>query len=77
MIRQNIHIGNIAASVLSPAVLILLPGAWIEATSFWTPTGAGNVLWLCTAVCVLMLLRHSDSILGLLRVECDQSSSVR
>ena len=77
MIRRNVHVGNIAASVLSPIAVIMLPGAWIQATSFWTPTCVENVRWLCTAVCVLVLLRHSDFIYRFLRAKRDQFYSVQ
>jgi glycerol-3-phosphate acyltransferase PlsY len=72
-IRRNVLGGNVAASVVAPVVLLALPRAWIE-TSIWTPTGAGNVIWLCTAVCVLILVRHSDFINEFLRPKRSTSS---
>jgi glycerol-3-phosphate acyltransferase PlsY len=75
-IRRNVLGGNVAASVVAPVVLIVLPRAWVE-TSIWTPTGAGNVMWLCSAVCALILVRHSDFIHGLLRPKRSTSSPVQ
>jgi glycerol-3-phosphate acyltransferase PlsY len=72
-IRRNVLGGNVMASVVAPVVLLVFPRAWVE-TSILTPTAAGNVIWLCSAVCVLILVRHSDFINGLLRQKRSTSS---
>lgn len=69
--------GNVMATLLAPLSLIVLPSSWVEINA-WTPAVPGlrnDVIWMCTAMCVLILLRHTDFFLGVVRTYRGQRSS--
>ncbi len=73
-IWRDVHGGNVVATIITPILLFFLPRSWVE-VSLWTPIQWNEMIWLCTALCMLILLRHADFIRGLIRTKRGQSSS--
>ncbi len=70
-IWRDVHGGNVVATILAPVSMLFLPRSLIE-MSFWiqsVPVHRDEVIWMCCALCVLILIRHIDFIRGLIRTK--------
>ncbi|MCL5991463.1 MAG: glycerol-3-phosphate acyltransferase [Bacteroidetes bacterium] len=67
LIKRNVHIANAAATVLSPAFLIIIKENLIMKIMM-IPNFSGEILFYLTiAICILILIRHVQPIYELIK----------
>lgn len=66
LINRNVHIANTAATVLSPAILIIIPEYLIMTLMFIPNVNREMLIFLSIAICILILIRHIKPLYELL-----------
>jgi acyl phosphate:glycerol-3-phosphate acyltransferase len=56
---RNIHIGNVAASVFTPATMLVAPGLFMR-TSLLTPPSPMTLFGVCALLFALILIKHIE-----------------
>ncbi len=58
-ILHDVHGGNVAATILAPLSLLVLPDSWIVMSS-WTGTTPPQVALVGAILCIFILVRHGE-----------------
>jgi glycerol-3-phosphate acyltransferase PlsY len=66
LIKKDVHIGNIAATILMPVLLIVLNFKWFNLINF-TGIYSKDIIAFCVITCVLILVKHISPFLSLIK----------
>lgn len=66
LIKKNVHIGNIMATILLPIVLLVLNSQGLKCFQY-SKTSAGLFVIFCSIICFLIVLKHISPILSIIR----------
>lgn len=66
MIKKNVHIGNITATILMPIVLLVLNSQGLKCFQY-SKTSADLFIIFCSIICFLIILKHISPILSIIR----------
>jgi acyl phosphate:glycerol-3-phosphate acyltransferase len=66
LIKKDVHIGNIAATILMPVVLIVLNSLWKNLINN-RGINSEDIIVFCVIICILILLKHISPIVSLIK----------
>jgi glycerol-3-phosphate acyltransferase PlsY len=66
LIKRNIHIANITATVLMPSLLLIIPEYILMKLMFITNFNSEMLIFLTLAICILIMIRHIKPIYELI-----------
>ncbi len=75
VIKRNIHVGNLVASVFAPVLVFSTPDNLLSATSFVSYENSIHLKLLSAIICFIILSRHIKPIKDLIEQWRDKSSN--
>lgn len=66
LIKKDIHLGNIAATILLPVLLIIINSKWSNLINH-NSINSTDIVIFCLIACVLILLKHISPIVSLIK----------
>ena len=66
-IKKDIHIANVSATILSPAIISILPGLFLIKFNIINNFDQDKLIFLTIAICILILIRHLKPMYDLIK----------